>query len=216
MTYDPWADFDQQHEEAQKAPTSKPLPVGTYNVSLYEAEVKPFTNKTDSPYAGLKALAITLKVVDGEFEGRQIWDRFGLFPKFAATQKNPGGALNRNFFSFFEKSLGLTAEQFRAVAQKIAKGEDISGDLRPLLGKVFSIKSNISEPDDYNPEGKTGVAFFNAPTTKVASSTVTADAWTSATTTTAPAAEASTDVWGTTPAENPELAAALAATSKGF
>lgn len=210
VAFDPWASFDADKEEAAKAPSSKPLPAGNYNVTLYEAEVKPFTNKTDSPYAGLKALAVTLKVADGDYAGRQIWDRVGLFPKYAPSAKNPQGALNRNFFALFQKSLGIDDDTFRSIAQRIAKGEDITAQIKPYLGRAFSVKTNVGDPDDYNPEGRTEVGFYNAALGAPKPTAAAADAWAAA----GPSG-GSADPWGSTPKEDAGLAAA-AANSQGF
>ena len=205
--WNPWDDYEAVKAEAAKGGSNTPLPVGNYNVTLYEASVEPFSKNADSPYAKFAALAITLQVADGGSKGRRIWDRVGLFPKFAPTQKNPQGAVNRSFFNFFQKSLGLSDEALQALSQKIAKGQDISEEIRSYLGAAFSVKTRIEEQDGYDPQTK--VAFFNAPAAQAQSAAV-SDAWAQA----APVAKPDESPW---PGEDaPSGLLAAAASSKGF
>lgn len=212
--FDAWGDFDKTVEEATKS--SKPVPAGEYNVTIFEAEIVPFTKKDDSPYAGLKALSVQLRISDGDQTNRRLFDRVGLFPKFQPTQKNPQGSINHNFFNFFQKALGWDADKLKSFALALKDGKDVSGVVREIQGAPFTVKTKVDEPDEWNPEGRATVTSYlalkgAAPTGGPA---IPSDAWAAAPASQSPAA-APQDPWGSAPKADPELAAA-AASSAGF
>ena len=62
--------FDARTVDPQQ--TFEPIPAGWYNMMIVESEMKP-TSKGDGAY-----LQVTLKVVDGQHAGRQVFDRMNL------------------------------------------------------------------------------------------------------------------------------------------
>lgn len=62
--------FDARNVDPQQ--TFEPLPAGWYNFMIVESEMRPTRNQ-DGSY-----LQFTLKVVDGEYAGRQVFDRMNL------------------------------------------------------------------------------------------------------------------------------------------
>lgn len=57
----------------------EPIPEDSYEFTIYEAEVKSYAE--GSANAGRQRLALTLKVADGPYRGRQVWEHnIPLFP----------------------------------------------------------------------------------------------------------------------------------------
>lgn len=219
-TWSPWGDFDAAQQEAEEGGTFKPIPAGPRDFHLFEQEIVPYTNKPDSPYSGLYALNVQLKVPDGEEHGnRRVFSRVPLFPKSPPSgpgAKEPGKQyVQYDFFNFFQKSLGWDADKLKAFASKIQSG-DISAAsalLKPETGKRVGAILKVTPADDYNPEGGNEVRSWTAPSGTVKTTAVAADAWAAAPASTpTPKAE---DPWASAPREDSALAAAAAA-STGF
>ena len=79
--------------ETQEGNSWDPLPVGEYVAQIVEASV--LQPKSGDGYY----LALTWKIAEGEFEGRELWDRITL-PAFQRTGTNdrpqdPEGSVRR-------------------------------------------------------------------------------------------------------------------------
>lgn len=125
----------QFQEEAAKGPT--PVPTCWYTVGLTDVAVDLY--KTGTTYAGKKFLTLTIKVLAGEYKGRQVrFVRIPLFERWNPTAKNPNGTAT-SFFSFFD-ALGLISD---GKPRKL-----LLKDFNQLFGKELDARIIVGKPRD--------------------------------------------------------------------
>lgn len=79
--------------EAGKGPSFDLLPTGWYNVEITDAVEKEFASEANK---GKPYVALTLRVIDGDFTGRKVWANVPLFLRWNNEKKSP-----TNFVQFF-------------------------------------------------------------------------------------------------------------------
>lgn len=175
--------------------SSTPLPKGKYLLQIVTTKANGDGIETikfggqQSAYSGHPAINIRFRVAEGEHEGRNVFKRLGLFTRYLPTQKNPDGAVNRDFISFFT-ALGVAIEPGKPI---VLPDE---GNWQALLGKYVVASVSIQEGrDGYGPSNE--VSFFEAASGPApAASSVPADAW-------APAAPVAQPAQAAAPAGSP-------------
>lgn len=79
--------------EAGKGPSFDLLPTGWYNVEITDAVQKEFASEANK---GKPYVALTLRVIDGDFTGRKVWANVPLFLRWNNEKESP-----TNFVQFF-------------------------------------------------------------------------------------------------------------------
>lgn len=127
-----------------------PLEAGTYNVTIYEAEIGAYGDKSNN--AGRPFLKVQFRIADGEAgANRRLFENIPLFTQWAPTAKNPDGSDAFAFFGFFSALLGKSEKAYRdEVREAIAAGGfEFPFDLpNGVLGKPLALVLGI-ENDDY-------------------------------------------------------------------
>src|SRR5690606_14574175 len=72
--------------EAGKGPSFDLLPTGWYNVEITDAVEKEFASEANK---GKPYVALTLRVIDGDFTGRKVWANVPLFLRWNNEKKSP-------------------------------------------------------------------------------------------------------------------------------
>lgn len=152
-------DATQLQEEARKGGGDgkfPPVPAGKYQAFVEKIKG---VEKFGGSGANASKQVLTLQVkIHGDSPvaaGRVYFVRIPLFMRWAPSEKNPKGAVASTYFDFFEKVMGIPAEQ-------VAAGQ--VGDLEAAGGKPLSIiLSKPNAPDQWNPLGSNEVSFVNAP-----------------------------------------------------
>lgn len=115
-----------------------PIPAGTYNVTIFDKEVKQYKNGGN---AGRDYLALQLRISDGQkHSNRRLFVNVGDFPRWAPKNGKAEGSVNFLFFQFY-KALGV----------EFPEGVDGAVDLpdyEDLDGAALAVKVVIKE-DDY-------------------------------------------------------------------
>jgi hypothetical protein len=120
-------------EEAAKGPS--PVPLGWYNVAITDISVDSYPDDHEK-YAKKGFIVLTVKLIDGDFKGREIrFVRVPLFPRWAPGPKSPDGTAT-SFMAFF-KSLGL-----------ISNNKLVLKDWNQLFGKELQAKIVTTKPND--------------------------------------------------------------------
>jgi Protein of unknown function (DUF669) len=112
-----------------KGSTFDPIPEGRYNVVVDKAEL---TTAKDSGNAMIKT---TLKITDGDFKGRLVWDNFVLIDNSLWKLKG-----------FLEAIKSNIAESTSATEQDAATamvGAHVSVYLEPRVGENGNVSSNV-------------------------------------------------------------------------
>lgn len=126
-----------------------PLPAGPYEVTVFDVEQKVYGDKSGN--AGRPNVNVQFRISDGQKgANRRVFQTVGLFPTWAPTDKNPGGADNFTFFQFFAAVQGKSEKDFRIeVRESVTAGKGIDlPDLTSLLGKPLVIVLSV-KPDVY-------------------------------------------------------------------
>lgn len=129
-------DYDQEELDAQVGGGFDPLPEGAYLFDIYEAEVKPYG--PNSSQTGNR-LAVTLKVAEGEYAGRQIWDN--------TIPLSPTWASGKPAFKFkqFFGALGLLEDGKLAFDPDDLLGEQVQAVLKVTPAtEQYSAKNEVS------------------------------------------------------------------------
>lgn len=123
--------------KAASTTTFTPIPEGWYNVFAYE--VKPAKFKSEK-YKGRDHLSVTLKVADGKYTGRRIFNVLvPLFERWDPTEKSPEG-FPTNFVPFLTAAgIDLTKEQSFQSVDALANA---------LVGTKMQVRV-AHEPDEY-------------------------------------------------------------------
>lgn len=133
-----------------------PIPAGDYAVTIYDAEIKPYKNGGN---AGRPGANYQFRISDGQPRANsRLFQMVGLFPNWAPTDKNPGGADNFTFFNFFSVIQGKKEKDFRAEVRAAVEAAAEAGnsaqtelpipDPLAVLGKALTITVKV-EADDY-------------------------------------------------------------------
>ena len=129
-------------KKAQAENNFAAIPTGNYEVTVAKGEVIEFAKQ--GKYVGMKALNVQLRVIESSAVGakRVFFLKVPLFDKFLPTAKNPDGAPNFTYFSFFG-SVGATDDQLES--GQLPSLKDILG--KPLVAKInyFPIGSKDQE-----------------------------------------------------------------------
>ena len=118
-------DFDSS--QVEPSTPHEPVPAGWYAVMIEEIKVKP--TKSGTGYI----LELDLQVVDGEFNGRHMWDRI--------TLRNQS-----------QKAEQIGLRQFSALCR--AAGVLTVKDSSQLKDKVVMAKAKVEHQEGYEPQNK--------------------------------------------------------------
>ena len=123
----------QFQDDAAKGPV--PAPLGWYNVAITDVSVDKY-DEDHEKYAGKGFLILTVKIVDGDYKGKEIkFVRVPLFPRYMPGPKSPDGTAT-SFMAFF-KALGLV------------NGNKLTlKDWNQLFGKELQAKIVVTKPND--------------------------------------------------------------------
>lgn len=112
-------------EDVAPQDSFEPIPAGWYSVIISDSEMKP-TKKGDGEY-----LQLELTVIEGDFEGRKVWDRLNL--------QNP----NQTAVEIAQRALSAICH---------AVGVLTPGDSSELHDRPFEVKLSVRPGrDDYEP-----------------------------------------------------------------
>lgn len=117
--------FDATQVEPQES--FDPIPAGEYNVLIEDSEMKP-TKSGNGEY-----LQITFSVLDGQYNGRKIWDRLNL--------------LNPN-----QTAVDIANRTLSAICH--ATGVMNLTDSVQLHGKTLRVKVAVSQREGYDPSNE--------------------------------------------------------------
>lgn len=99
-----------------------PLPAGKYGTTVFNVEAKEYGPNTNN--AGREAWNIQFRISEGQTgTNRRVFQMIGLFPSWAATDKNPDGSDNFLFYQFFSAIQGKTEKEFRAEVKEVKEGK---------------------------------------------------------------------------------------------
>lgn len=99
-----------------------PLAPGKYAATVFQVDDKEFGPKSNN--AGRPAWNIQFRISDGQTgANRRVFQLVGLFPSWAATDKNPDGSDNFLFYQFFAAVQGKSEKEFRAEVKEVAEGK---------------------------------------------------------------------------------------------
>lgn len=99
-----------------------PLAPGKYAATVFQVDDKEFGPKSNN--AGRPAWNIQFRISDGQTgANRRVFQLVGLFPSWAATDKNPEGSDNFLFYQFFAAIQGKSEKEFRAEVKEVAEGK---------------------------------------------------------------------------------------------
>jgi hypothetical protein len=140
-------DKDYKSAENQSSNRFNALPAGPYAVSIQAAELGEYGPKSTN--AGRPLVNVQFRILDGQTgANRRVFQKVGIFEKWAPTSKNPGGADNFTFFQFFAAVTGKTEKEFRAWFDETDDPFDELPSPSQLEGRKLVIRLKVV-PDTY-------------------------------------------------------------------
>lgn len=116
-------------ENAEPAADFSPIPSGEYEAEIVNSTIEEISKKQSSG----KCLVLVWKIVNGDYEGRQIWQRLNLW--FEGSEKTPG------------KVVQIANSQFRSVRE--ATGVVTPADTAELHGIPCLLRVELVKQEGY-------------------------------------------------------------------
>ena len=124
------------------------IPAGTYNATIFDAELGEFATGPDKPNGGRPSLKLQLVDADGGLGKSRMFVNLGLFSQWAPSAKNPKGSDNFGLFNFLAALLIKDGENMAQANRRVRKefAEDPNfelPDIEDLLGTPIGVKVTI-------------------------------------------------------------------------